>query len=91
MKVHKWEVFLAHAVETRLYFFAGNGKILRRWFEVHYFEDYKYEPYVAGELTRKHLVQRKSFNFTIGSDLRCQRAQIRFEHCNGPLHAGSYR
>ena len=72
-------------------FFLGNGKILRRWFEVHYFEDYKYEPYVAGELTRKHLVQRKSFNFTIGSDLRCQRAQIRFEHCNGPLHAGSYR
>ncbi|XP_065056870.1 mucin-22-like [Rhopilema esculentum] len=69
----------------------GGADTLRTWYEVRYFEDYKYDSYVAGEYRKKSLVHRSKFNFTFGQEIRCEKEQIRYEHCNGPLEKGSYR
>lgn len=70
---------------------ADKSNRLRTWYEVHYFEDHKHEPYIVSEFTKKHTVKRPTFNFTIGSDAQCEVKQVRFRYCNGPLHKGDYR
>eukprot|EP00794_Sanderia_malayensis_P012834 gene12834-14154_t len=71
--------------------FTGVQNKAHSWYEVHYFEDYKYHDYITEEFTEPKQVRRLKFNFTIGNDKRCKKKQFATGYCNGPLEQGRYR